>query len=84
MWLSQPLLLKESGTSRDFYILTFIAALYTTVKIRKQLMLIVEWMNKENMRYILIICEMGYYLSSIKRRKSCHLWQHGWTEKALR
>ena len=54
----------------------FSAALFAVAKIWKQPKPINRWMDKD------VIYTMQYS-SAIKKMKSCHLWQHGWTLRLL-
>ena len=58
---------------------TLIAALFTTTETWKQSQCLSmdEWVKKMWYLYRMV------YYSAVKRRKSYHLWQHGWTVRAL-
>ena len=63
----------------DVWFPKFTAALFTITKIQKQPVSMKRLMDRENVVYT---CN-GILFSLKKRRKSCRLWQHGWTKRTL-
>ena len=65
----------KSLPQRGIFTLLFIVALFTIAKIWKQS--VDRWIGKKTVVYI---CTVEYY-SAIKKKKSCHFLQDGWTQK---
>ena len=61
---------------KDICMPLFIATLFKIIKIWKQPTCISRWKDKEEERWYINTIE---YYSALKRKKSCELWQHGWT-----